>query len=209
MGILKISTPYEEKLEWYNTLTFQDLIDLVLKDTIVSFKWATLSPDRGIDSRGVSYSRQGGDRYWKFSEKDYRNIRLKDMTEVKPETLLKDVKMTGLYYSCLDYLRHNFPKLSINKIKQCESKRDLCKAFFRILKPYLYFRIFDYDYWNIIKVISRDPNAYQKDKSSEIDSINSELWELEKEYESKRKKLEKRLDSAKIYNNIYKNIKDD
>jgi Skp family chaperone for outer membrane proteins len=77
------------------------------------------------------------------------------------------------------------------------------------LRPYLYFRIFDYDYWNIIKVISRDPNAYSKDKSSEINSINSELWELEKEYESKRKKLEKRLDSAKIYNNIYKNIKDD
>lgn len=206
MGILKISTPYEEKLEWYNTLTFQDLIDLVLKDTIVSIKGATLSPDWGIDSRGV---RREENLYWKFSEKTYRNIRLKNMTEVKPETLLKDVKMTGNYYSSCDYLVHHFPKLSINKIKQCESKRDLCKAFFRILKPFLYFRIFDYDYWNIIKVISRDPNAYQKDKSSEIDSINSELWELEKEYESKRKKLEKRLDSAKIYNNIYKNIKDD
>ena len=209
MGILKISIPYEEKLEWYNTLTFQDLIDLVLKDTIVSIKWATLSPDWGIDSRGVSSSRKEENQYWKFSEKTYRNIRLKDMTEVKPETLLKDVKMTGHYYSSCDYLRHNFPKLSINRIKQCESKKDLCKAFFRILKPYLYFRIFDYDYWNIIKVISRDPNAYSKDKSSEIDSIESELWELKREYESKRKKLEKRLDSAKIYNNIYEYIKND
>lgn len=206
MGILKISIPYEEKLEWYNTLTFQDLIDLVLRDAIVSYKWATLSPDWGIDSHGVGYTQKGGDRYWKFSTKIYRNIRLKDMTEVLPETLLKDVKMTGHCYSYCDYLRHNFPKLSINKIKQCESKRDLCKAFFRILRPFLYFRIFDYDYWNIIKVISRDPNAYSKDKSSEIDSIESELWELKKEYESKRKKLERRLDSAKIYNNIYEYI---
>jgi hypothetical protein len=129
MGILKISTPYEEKLEWYNTLTFQNLIDLVLKDTIVSFKWAALNPDRGIDPCGVSSSKREGNRYWKFSEKDYRNIRLKDMTEVLPETLLKDVKMTGDYYSYCDYWKHNFPKLSINKIKQCESKRDLCKAF--------------------------------------------------------------------------------
>lgn len=187
------------KFEWYNSLTFQDMIDCALKNTIVSIKYAESDLDFGISSRYCSKNVY----YRKFNDIKYRRARLTDRTIVDPNTLLKDIKGNDNYWGRITII------ISNNDIKKCRSKRSLCRRFFTKLKPYLYFQVGEYDYVHIIDIISRDLNFCNKNYENQINQLTCEISQKKEELrkiEEELKKKEEEIEKLNIHQKMYKSI---
>lgn len=186
----------EMKFEWFDSLTFQDMIDCVLKGTIVSIKGAEYDIDYGISDR-YNWS---GIRYRKFNEIKYNRVELTDRTIINPDTLLKEIKKNeNSHYRCWIDI-----KISKNDIKKCRSREDICKRIFNKIKPFLYFRVtgMSYSYYQIADIISTDENSYKKDYSSLIKEIYQEIRKVEDEIRD----LKNQLKNKERYQLIYKQI---
>lgn len=191
----------EMKFEWYNSLTFQDMIDCALKNTIVSIKYAESDLDFGISDRYCSKSIH----YNKFNDIKYRRARLTDKTIINPDTLLKDIKGNNIGH----YWSKVIITISNNDIKKCRSKRNLCRRIFIKLKPYLYFQVGEYDYIHIIDIISRDLNFCNKNYENQINQLTCEISQKKEELrkiEEELKKKEEELKKLNIHQKMYESI---
>ena len=186
----------EMKFEWFDSITFQDMIDCVLKGTIVSIKSAESDMDYGISDR---YCKKDI-RYRKFNEIKYNRVELADRTVINPDTLLKEIKKKeNSHYRCWINI-----KISKNDIKKCRSKEDICKRIFNKIKPFLYFRVTgrSYSYYQIVDIISTDENSYRKDYSSLISEIYQKIRKAEDELNDLKNQLKNKERYQLIYNQI-------
>ena len=184
----------EMKFRWFDSITFQDMIDCVLKGTIVSIKGAEYDMDYSISDR---YN-WNGIRYRKFNEIKYNRVELTDRTVINPDTLLKEIKKNeNSHYWC----RINI-KISKNDIKKCRSREDICKRIFNKIKPFLYFRIAEWSYCRIVDIISTNENSYKKDYSGLIMEIYQKIRRAEDEIRD----LKDQLKNKERYQLIYKQI---
>lgn len=186
----------EMKFGWFDSLTFQDMIDCVLKGTIVSIKSAESDMDYGISDR---YCKKDI-RYRKFNEIKYNRVELTDRTIINPDTLLRDIKKNeNSYYRCWINI-----KISKNDIKKCRSKEEICKRIFNKIKPFLYFKTTgrSYSYCQIVDIISTNENSYKKDYSSLIKEIYQKIRRAEDEIRD----LKDQLRNKERYQLIYKQI---
>ena len=185
----------EMKFEWFNSLTFQDVVDCVLKGTIVELRKATTDMDWGISSRYCSKE----PFYKKFNEIKYKRARLTDKTVIEPDTLLKDIKgsKNGHYWCVINV------EISKNDIKKCKSKEDLCARWWLRFKECLYFQISDWDYVQIYHITSRDENSYHRDYTDLINKLSCEVYQLKQELEEKRKELNSKWEYQRIHESIY------
>ena len=185
----------EMKFEWFNSLTFQDVVDCVFKDTIVELRKATNDMDRGISSRYCSEE----PFYKKFNEIKYCWARLTDRTVIEPETFLKDIKArnNGHYWCSVDV------KMSKNDIKKCNSKESLCTRWWLKVRGHLYFQISDWDYVQVYHITSRDENSYHRDYTDLIKQKICEIQRLENELSEKKRELNSKLEYKKIHESIY------
>jgi len=189
----------EMKFEWYNSLTFQDMINYVLEGTIVSIKGAEYDIDYGISDR-YNWS---GIRYRKFNEIKYNRVELTDRTIINPDTLLKEIKKNeNSHYRCWIDI-----KISKNDIKKCRSREDICKRIFNKIKPFLYFQVtgMSYSYYQIADIISINENSYKKDYSSLIKEIYQEIRKAEDELNDLKNQLKIKEKYQLIYNQINEN----
>lgn len=95
--------------------------------------------------------------------------------------------------------------LSKNSVRKCESVDDMVRMIVRAMSPYLHFRIDgrSYDYINIKGVLAGDGNSvYKHDRSDEIKTLRSKIWELEKT----RKRLESKLQKLESYQSIHEDL---
>lgn len=186
----------EMKFEWFDSLTFQDMIDCVLKGTIVSIKSAESDLDYGISGR---YCKKDV-RYRKFNEIKYNRVELADRTIINPDTLLKEIKENkNSHYRCWINI-----KISKNDIKKCRSKEDVCKRIFNKIKSFLYFRIAEWKYCQIVDIISTNENSYKKDYSSLIKEIYQKIRKAEDELNDLKNQLKKKEKYQLIYKQIHK-----
>lgn len=184
----------EMKFEWFDSITFQDMIDCVLKGTIVSIKSAESDIDYGISDR---YCKKDI-RYKKFNEIKYNRVELTDRTIINPNTLLKDIKGNeNSHYWCWINI-----KISKNDIKKCRSKEDICKRIFNKIKSFLYFRIADWRYCQIVDIISTNENSYKKDYSGLISEIYGKIRRAEDEIRD----LKDQLKNKERYQLIHEQI---
>lgn len=184
----------ETKFGWFDSITFQDMIDCVLKGTIVSIKSAESDIDYGISDR---YCKKDI-RYRKFDEIKYNRVELTDRTVINSDTLLKEIKKNeNSHYWCWINI-----KISKNDIKKCRSKEDMCKRIFNKIKPFLYFRIAKWSYCQIVDIISTNENSYKKDYSGLIEEIYQKIRRAEDEIRN----LKNQLKNKEKYQLIYEQI---
>lgn len=184
----------EMKFGWFDSITFQDMIDCVLKGTIVSIKSAESDIDYGISDR---YCKKDI-RYKKFNEIKYNRVELTDRTVINPDTLLKEIKKNeNSHYWCWINI-----EISKNDIKKCRSKEDICKRIFNKIKSFLYFRIADWRYCQIVNIISTNENSYKKDYSGLIKEIYQKIRVAENEIRD----LKDQLKNKEKYQLIHEQI---
>jgi hypothetical protein len=185
----------ETKFEWFNSLTFQDVVDCVFKGTIVELRKAVSDIDRGISSMNCSKE----PFYKKFNEIKYYRARLTDKTVIEPDTFLKDIKGSkhGFYWCVVDV------KMSKNDIKKCNSKEALCTRWWLRVKDHLYFQISDWDYVQVYHITSRDENSYHRDYTDLINRLSCNVYQLKQELEEKKKELNSKREYQKIHESIY------
>lgn len=185
----------ETKFEWFNSLTFQDVVDCVFKGTIVELRKAVSDIDRGISSMNCSKE----PFYKKFNEIKYYRVRLTDKTVIEPDTLLKDIKArnNGHYWCSVNV------KMSKNDIKKCNSKEGLCVRWWLRVKDHLYFQISDWDYVQIYHITSRDENSYHRDYTDLINRLSCSVYQLKQELEEKKKELNSKREYQRIHESIY------
>lgn len=185
----------EMKFEWFNSLTFQDVVDCVFKGTIVELRKATADLDRGISSMYCSKE----PFYKKFNEIKYYRARLTDKTVIEPDTLLKDIKGSnhGHYWCSVNV------KMSKNDIKKCNSKEGLCTRWWLRVKDHLYFQISDWDYVQVYHITSRDENSYHRDYADLIKRMTCDIQRMENELNEKKRELNSKWEYQKIHESIY------
>ena len=185
------------KFGWFDSITFQDMIDCVLKGTIVSIRSAESDMDYSISDR---YCKKDI-HYRKFNEIKYNRVELTDRTVINPNTLLKDIKKNeNSHYLCWINI-----EISKNDIKKCRSKEDICKRIFNKIKPYLYFRIAEWSYCQIVDIISTDENSYKKDQSNLIKEIYQKIRRAEDEIRNLKDQLKNKERYQLIYKQIHEN----
>lgn len=185
----------EMKFEWFNSLTFQDVVNCVFKGTIVELRNATTDIDRGISSMYCSKE----PFYKKFNEIKYYRARLTDRTVIEPNTLLKDIKGSnnGHYWCSVNV------KMSKNDIKKCNSKEGLCIRWWLRVKDQLYFQISDWDYVQVYHITSRDENSYHRDYTDLIKQMTTDIQRMENELNEKKRELNSKWEYQKIHNQLY------
>ncbi len=186
----------ETKFEWFDSLTFQDVVDCVFKGTIVELRKAESDIDRGISS--IYCSKEPF--YRKFNEIKYYRARLTDKTVIEPDTLLKDIKGSNNGHYWCGAIK---VKMSKNDIKRCSSKEGLCTRWWLKVKDHLYFQISDWDYVQVFHITSRDEKSYQKDYTDLINRLSCKVYQLKKELEEAKKELNSKWEYQKIHESIY------
>ena len=95
--------------------------------------------------------------------------------------------------------------LSKNSMRKCDSVDDMIRMIVRAMSQYMHFRIGgrSFDYINIKKVIAENGNSvYKHDRSDEIKTLRSRIWELDKIM----KQLESKLQKLRSYQSIHEDL---
>lgn len=185
-----------EKLDKIRQITVQDVIDW-LDGRVIAYVVTEKNMDT-IDNRYCSKKIF----HTVFSKKRYNRVNLSNgrwMDSAKP------------FISEFEAKKNEYWKtLSKNSVRKCESVDDMLRILVRAFSSYLQFKIDGrgYDYINIKSIIAKDSNVYTHDKSEDIKSIRSKIWDLEKEKKMLETKLHKLEYYQSIHTDLEKTVKD-